>query len=268
MLQQVAPGIGVWFGSGHHGDANATVVIDDDGLTVIDALVSPQAAAPLADACDLLGSPIRRLVLTSSHIEYVGGSSVFGLAAVYGTPQISAHLDQPPNIEGCRRLFPDHAAEFVDLTTRPVSHMVAEAAWITATAVAVPLGGELAENLAVQIPEQGVVVCGALASFGTTPLLFDGDPAQLVGSLDVIAGYGSVFVPGHGPVGSHDDLADLRAYLEACIAAAGEPSRLGSGPWDGWSDRHFDAVNVERAAMLAAGDPSPPPSMLRLLGMS
>ena len=28
-----------------------------------------------------------------------------------------------------------------------------------------------------------------------------------------------------------------------------------------------DAINVERAAMLAAGDPSPPPSMLARLGM-
>lgn len=267
MLEVVAPGVAVWLGDGGPGSPNATVIVDDDGLTVVDALLHPTQAAPFAQACSEIGPPVRRLVATSSHIEYVGGSSLFPLAAVYGTPQISAHLDQPPNAAGCARLFPDHANAFGELTSRPVSHTVTEPAWISASAVAVPLGGELAENLAVQVPEQGVVVCGALASFGTVPLLFDGDPATLVASLDVIAGYGSIFVPGHGPVGGIAELRDLQAYLSACVEARGEVSRLGSGPWDRWQGREYDAVNVERAAMLAAGDHAPPPSMLRLLGM-
>ena len=269
MLTEVAPGVACWQGAGGPGEPNACVLIDDDGLTVVDALISPTQAAPLAQVCDEIGLPVRRLVCTSSHIEHTGGSSRFPLAAVYGTPQISAHLDQPPNLDGCRRLFPGHAAEFDDeLATRPVSHMVNEAAWISATAVAVPLGGELAQNLAVQVPEQGVVVCGALASFGTAPLLFDGDPAAWVASLDVIAGYGSVFVPGHGPVGGVDDLRALQGYLEACISANGVVANLGSGPWDDWAGRDYDVINVERAAMLAAGDHNPPPTMLARLGLT
>lgn len=267
MLNEIAPGIELWAGTGGPGEPNAVVIIDDDGLTVVDSLLSPQQAAPLAAACAELGLPVRRLVATSSHAEYVGGSTLFPLAAVYGTPQISAHLDQPPNVAGCRALFPDHAAEFDELMTRPVSHMITEAAWISASAVAVPLGGELTQNLAVQIPEQGVVACGALASFGTTPLLFDGDPVALIASLDVIAGYGHTFVPGHGPVGGRDELADLQRYLQAVIDAGGDPARLGRGPWDDWSGSAYHAINVERAAMLAAGDMAPPPSMLRLLGL-
>ena len=266
-LQQVAPGVDVWLGSGHPGSPNATVIVDDDGLTVVDTLLSPSQAQPFAVDCEQLARPVRRMVLTSSHVEYVGGSTAFPLAAVYGTPQISAHLDQDPNVEGCRQLFADHAHEFDDLVTRTVSHTVAEAAWISASAVAVPLGGELAQNLAVQVPEAGVVVCGALASFGTTPLVFDGDPGQWIESLDVILGYGSVFVPGHGPVGDASSIRDLQAYLEACLGAKGRADALPPGPWDRWEARHFDAINVERAAMLAAGDPAPPPSMLRLLGL-
>ena len=269
MLTEVAPGVALWQGDGGPGDPNACVLIDDDGLTVVDALISPTQAEPLVAVCDQIGLPVRRLVCTSSHIEHTGGSSRFPLAAVYGTPQISAHLDQPPNIDGCRRLFPTHAAEFdAELTTRPVSHVVSEPAWISATAVVVPLAGELAQNLAVQIPEQGVVACGALASFGTTPLLFDGDPAAWIASLDVIAGYGSIFVPGHGPVGDLDDLRALQAYLQACIDARGEVGALGSGPWTDWAGRDYDAINVERAAMLAAGDHGPPPSMLARLGLT
>ena len=268
MLTRVAEGVEVWLGNGEPGSPNATVIIDTDGLSVVDSLISPTQAEPLSHACATLGGPVKRLVTTSSHVEYVGGSKQFPLAGVYGTPQISAHLDQPPNIEGCQRLFPEHRLEFDELSTRPVTHTITEPAWISETAVAVPLGGELAENLAVQIPEQGVVVCGALASFGTTPLLFDGDPDLWINSLTVLAGYGSIFVPGHGPVGTNDDISDLQAYLRACIAADGDVGRLRPGPWESWRARHFDAVNVERAAMIAAGDNSPPPSMLRMLGIS
>lgn len=269
MLTEVADGVVLWQGSGEPGHANSVVIVDDDGLTVVDALSSPAQAEPLADVCAQVGLPVRRLVCTSSHIEHTGGSACFPLAAVYGTPQISAHLDQPPNIDGCRRLFPDLAADFDDeLRTRPVSHTVTEAAWISASAVAVPLGGELDQNLAVQIPGVAVVACGALASFGTTPLLFDGDPAAWIASIDVLAGYGSIFVPGHGPAGTVDDLRALQAYLQACIDAGGDVSRLGSGPWDDWRARDYDTINVERAAMLAAGDHRPPPSMLARLGMT
>lgn len=267
MLSDVAPGVGMWIGARRPGEPNAAVIVDDDAITVVDALLSPAQATPFAQSCSELGRPVKRLVATSSHIEFVGGSTMFPLAAVYGTEQISAHLDQPANVDGCRRLFPDHAAEFEELVTRPVTHMVTQPDWISASAVAVPLSGELAQNLVVQIPEQGVVICGAMASFGVTPLCFDGDPAAWIESLEVILSYGSVFVPGHGNEGSADDIRALQSYLQACIDAQGEPSRLGSGPWDDWSAPQFHAINVERAAMLAAGDPSPPPSMLRLLGM-
>lgn len=266
MLVDVAPGVALWPGDGSPGSPNSSVLTDDDGITVVDALLSPIQAAPLAEAVAAAGTPVKRLVATSSHVEYVGGSSAFPLAAVYGTRQISAHLDQPVNEAGCRQLYPGHAAEFDELTTRPVSHTVTEPAWVSASAVAVPLAGELAENLVVQIPEHGVVVCGALASFGTTPLAFDGDPARWADSLDVVLGYGSVFVPGHGPVGGERELRELQGYLRRCVEADGDASRIGPGPWDSWHARHFDIVNVERAAMLAAGDPTPPPTMLRLLG--
>ena len=40
------------------------------------------------------------------------------------------------------------------------------------------------------------------------------------------------------------------------------------GPWDAWLDRDRDAINVERAAMLARGDDVMPPSMLKAIGQA
>ena len=53
-------------------------------------------------------------------------------------------------------------------------------------------------------------------------------------------------------------MRDLQGYLRACVAAAGDPARIGPGPWDEWADREHDEVNVERAALLAAGDDAVP----------
>ncbi len=268
-LLALAPGVSVWLADAPgHGGTNAGVVVDEDGITVVDTLLTPSAAAPLAAALDGLGRRVKRVVYTSSHIEYTGGSTAFPLAARYGRRQTSALLDQPPNPAAWARLYPDHAADFDELVTRPVSHVVAEAAWLSAAAAAIPTAGQQMENLVVHVPAADVLFAGAMCCFGTTPLAFDGDPARWADELADLGDLAGTIVPGIGPVGGADDVLALQAYLYACVDADGDPSAIPAGPWDDWDDRHLDAVNVERAAMLAAGDPSPPPAMLALLGLA
>lgn len=244
-------------------------MIDADGVTVIDTLCVPSQYEPFAEAVDGLGFPVRRIALTGDHIEYVGGTVRFAMAAVYGSPATSAHLDQPPSPEVYRRLFPDLAAEFGDeLHTRPVSHIVADAVDLTPALVALPLAGQAPTNLAVLVPEADVVFAGALCSFGVAPLAFDGDPAAWVATLDSLVELASVIVPGHGPVGGAEEVRALQGYLQACVDADGDPGRMRPGPWDDWTGREWDPVNVQRAAMLAAGDSRLPPAMLRAAGLA
>lgn len=246
------------------------MVIDDDGITVIDALTTPQRARVLFDALAPFGLPIRRLVATSSHAPFVGGSGVFALPAVYGTAQISAHLDQPANVDTCIRLYPDDADTLIELTelpTRAVTHTVAEGAWLSPTAVVAPVPGELAENLIVQIPEARIVFAGAMASFGVTPMAGMGDPAAWADALDTVLTWGEIIVPGHGMLGGEEEILAQQAYLRACVDAEGDVARLADGPWSTWSGRHFDRINIERAALLAAGDDRPPATLLSLLGL-
>ncbi len=266
-MHPLAPGLAAWLAdAARPGHANAGVIVDDDAITVVDTLTTPTRAAALAAALDPLELPVRRVVLTSSHTEFSGGTTAFPLAAVYGTAQISSHLDQPPNVEGVGRLYPDLEPELRELVTRPVSHVVQEPAWLSATAIAVPVTGQLGENLVVQVPATGTVFAGAMCSFGVTPLAFDGDPLAWADALDRVLELGSVIVPGHGPVGGEDEVRVQQAYLRACAAAAGDPTALAPGAWDEWPGHDFHAVNVERAARLAAGDDTVPATMLALLG--
>jgi hypothetical protein len=77
-----------------------------------------------------------------------------------------------------------------------------------------------------------------------------------------------VIVPGHGPIGGEPEVRALQAYLRACVDAQGDPRSIPAGPWDAWIAREHDAINVERAAMLARGDDDIPFSMLEAMGLT
>ncbi|GJM39501.1 MAG: hypothetical protein DHS20C19_28680 [Acidimicrobiales bacterium] len=247
---------------GGFGSANSVAIYDDDGITVVDACTVPAHAAELADLLADTGVPIRHLVYTSPHIDHVGGSSVYPLAAVYGRRETSVLLEQPPNLAAYQHLEPGLAADFTDLTTRPVSHMVQEAAWLTSRVVVAPTHGQTAENLVVQIPDANVVIAGAMASFGVIPAAWAGDPAAWAEQLDVLLGWGTTIVPGYGAVGGEPEIRELQRYLRAVAEGTADAAE-----WADWGNQRFHPANVERAASLAAGDPSPPPTILRLMGI-
>jgi hypothetical protein len=149
-----------------------------------------------------------------------------------------------------------------------VSHTVDVAAYLTESHMVVPTQGQMQENLVVLVPEAAVLFAGAMCCFGVTPNVFDGDPLAWAEALAELTDLGSVIIPGIGPVGGSDEVLALQAYLYACVDAEGDVTRIPSGPWDEWPDRHFDEVNVERAARLAVDDRSVPRAMLRLVGLA
>jgi cyclase len=283
VLTSVVPGAFAWLPSDAAsgptagpvpGTPNAGVIIDADGLTLVDTLAVPSQYEPFGDAVDALaeqaGVPIRRVVLTSSTIDAVGGTSRFWQAAFYGTRQVSSHLDQPPQVEVLRRIYPELAAELPeDLRTHPVTHVVAEPALISAAVQVTPVRGPLDQCLVASVPAAGVVFAGAAASFGMAPLCYQGDPGGWADDLDLVLQLGSVVVPGHGPVGGPDDVRALQGYLRACVsAAAAGRTALEAGPWEMWSARDNDQINVERAAIVAAGGDDVPPTMLARAGLT
>jgi glyoxylase-like metal-dependent hydrolase (beta-lactamase superfamily II) len=254
------------------GNSNIGLVIDNDGMSLIDSLCTPALAAEAdAEVQELTGHlelPIKRVVLTSSRIPFTGGSTIFWRAAFFGSESVSDQLDQPVNTMVLKRLIPQHAVAFHgEFITRPVTHTINEVVHLSGAAVVHLLPGESALNTVVQLPGSDVVFLGALGSFGVTPLAFDGDPSAWADSLEALGELGTIFVPGHGLPAGRSALADQAAYLRACVEADGDPFAVPSGPWDRWTDRRFDDVNVERAARLARGDPSTPEAMFRLLGI-
>ncbi len=264
-LEPIDAGVWCWLGTpARAGVANAGIVVDADGITVVDTLMTPRQWEPFAAAVAELGPPVRRVVLTSSSIEHAGGTRAFPAAAIFASPQASIHLDQAGDTRTWRALYPDEADGFDELSTRPVTHVVSHDAALTPAVTLIATGGAQAENVVAVVPGASVCFAGAMASSGVTPCCPQGDPKAWADALDRLAGLAAIVVPGHGPPGGAEELADLAGYLRACVQAEGDPGAVAPGPWDRWVDRHFDAVNVERAALLAEGRDEIPPAMLRL----
>jgi cyclase len=272
-LHELADGVFVWLQpGGETGVANAGVVADADGLTVIDTLMVPSQWEPFAAAVHALDRPIKRCVLTHAHIDHVGGTKAFPHAAVFGSPMTSWALDQPMPVDAYKAFMPAFDTEFDMLNevgTRAVTHLVEGAAQLTPRVELLPASGHTNGDVMVLVADADVCFAGDLCFFGVTPLAFQGNPAQWADVLDVVADLAETIVPGHGPVGGADEVRELQAYLRACVAANGNPAAIPSGPWDRWLERaERDAINVERAALLAQGRDEMPPSMRKAIGQA
>jgi glyoxylase-like metal-dependent hydrolase (beta-lactamase superfamily II) len=83
VLQNVATGVLAYLGEPTgRGVTNTGVVVEADGVTVIDTLIGGTRTEAAAAAIEALGAPVRRVVLSSSHVPYVGGAARYRLAAV------------------------------------------------------------------------------------------------------------------------------------------------------------------------------------------
>jgi cyclase len=270
-LTELGDGVYAWLlPGGETGVANAGVVVDDDGITVIDTLMVRSQWEPFAAAVAALGPPVRRTILTHAHIDHVGGTKAFPNAAVFGTPVTSDALDEPMPIDGYKQFMPAFDEEFDDLAelgTRAVTHLVEGAAQLTTRIEVLPAPGHTAGDLVVLVPDVDVCFAGDLCFFGVTPLAFQGDPAMWADVLDAVVELADTIVPGHGPIGGEAEVRDLQGYLRACVAAHGDVAAIPKGPWDEWIDRDRDVINVERAALLASGEDAMPPSMLKAIGL-
>lgn len=215
--------------------SNAGFVITGDGVVVIDALGSPTLAQELiAEIRRLTSQPIRYVIVTHYHADHIYGLQAFKdagaiiLAHPAGRDYLNSETAQRRLEASRQELFP-----WIDEHTR----LVAADRWLDGADTTLRVGAfefrirhvgpaHTPEDLAVYVPQRGVLFAGDLVFRGRIPFVGQADSRQWIASLGrLIDDRPRLLVPGHGPV-STEPLGDLEltrdylVHLRQVMAAA------------------------------------------------
>lgn len=216
---------------GDIGRANAGFVITDSGVIVIDAEGSPyQAKRLLASIRTVTPAPIRWLILTHHHPDHAFGAIVFTrlgarvlahpdrtmLAAEGGDDALVASWDA---VVGLQQLA---GFEFADTPDLRITHDTTIVLGGRQIQLIHPPNAHTAGDLAIWLPDAGVLFAGDLVVEDGVTMVVDGSSFGALRAADMLAALRArVVVPGHGRIAqdSRAQIALTRAYLDSTQVA-------------------------------------------------
>lgn len=206
----------------HSFAANAGIVIGQDGVLVIDTLISAKEGKRfLADIRKVTKKPIKYVVNTHTHLDHALGNCVF---AKLGAVVISHEADQ----EKLATQGADILKNVGNYGLKPedmVGTKVVVPTLSFDTQLNLDLGGEQVQlirgtpshtegSLVVFLPKKKLLFSGDILFTDFHPYLADGDFSGWLQTLDTLLTMDiERIVPGHGPLSTKKDLQEMKEYL-------------------------------------------------------
>ncbi|MFI5690947.1 MBL fold metallo-hydrolase [Kribbella sp. NPDC051586] len=219
MLKQVADG--VWVRQSEWVWSNATVVLGEDGLILVDPGIDGSDLGQLADDVEQLGVPVVAGFCTHPHWDHLLWHSRFGDVPRYATP-------------GCVQTATAARERAQAMAAESASGIPLELIGLLTPLPAdgVPVPGQIVEHeahavghAAILLADRGVLLAGDMLSDVLIPLFDPRRTDQLdayetaLDRLTEAAQHANVLVPGHGAVAEGPELAARlaadRAYVDA-----------------------------------------------------
>jgi len=249
--------------------ANAGIIAGGaTGTTVVDALFTPSMTRTLIDEVKRVSmSRIARLVSTHHHVDHTLGNALFPRDT-----EILAHARAKAEMErvglGVLRIIERMAPRFQG-QLEGIEERLPDATF-DGEALEIEAGGRRARllhfgtahtrgDVMVHLPEEKILFLGDVGFFNVTPMAFEGHMGNWIRTCDRVLEEidAEVLVPGHGPLGTKDDLRSFREYLRlvydesrrAFDAGATEREATASielGAYAEWGEPERLSINVAR----------------------
>ena len=201
---------------------NAGVVVGRDAVMVVDTLFTHALARELLAAVrQVTDKPIRYVVNTHWHPDHQFGNGVFSPPArVFAHPQTREEMARRGErlVESFRKRFPFLPLEGLTMVL-PTDLVDGERTVDLGgrTVRLIHLGkGHTAGDLVVLVPDARVLFAGDLVTIQRIPFGGSGHPRAWIETLNRMEKLSfRILVPGHGPVGTREDLVPVREYWMA-----------------------------------------------------
>ena len=268
MLRKLSEGVHVAFATETAAaTCNAGIVDLGDRTLVFDTFLTPKAGSDLRRAAETLtGHPVAYVVNSHYHNDHIRGTQEFPDAVVISTDrtrnliatkeveeirsdaavapqrllewqeQLRAAVD--PEEQRQLRYWVEYARVIVE--SLPSLRLVLPQLTFERRLVIrgparrvelVTLAGHTPDDVIMLLPQDGIAFLADLLFVGFHPYLIDGNPDDWLQSLNTIERQDvATLVPGHGPLGTMDDVRRLRDYIAAVDELAQDLARRGAVP--------------------------------------
>jgi len=224
-LRELAPNVYAYIQAGGPGRNNvsvsdAGVIVGDDGVMVIDSTTAPMHAKALVAAIrKVTDKPFRHLINTHHHGDHVNGNQFITGAEIVGHPycrdEVLKTVPGPakwPKREG----WADGTEDRLILPpSTTIENKVTYRYGKTVVEVFPMLPAHTYGDLVVYLPQHRILFAGDVGFFYVAPFCQNAHPSNWISIVDQIVGTMDVerIVPGHGPVGGKQQLAEMGDYL-------------------------------------------------------
>jgi len=211
--------------------ANAGIVIGNDGIAVIDTLVSSKEAKRfIQDIRAVSQKPIKYVIDTHEHLDHAFGNSEFARLGA----TIVSHANCRKNMIANAETILGNAKGYGLSEDDMKGTQIAYPALSFRGAMEIDLGGQKIElidpgpshtngSILVFLPDRKILFAGDVLFTDYHPFVGDGSIEEWTRVLDRIRAMDvETIVPGHGPLSGKKDIAAMKDYLVAFDAKAKE----------------------------------------------
>ncbi len=211
--------------------ANAGIVIGNDGIAVIDTLISSKEAKRfIKDIRAVSQKPIKYVIDTHEHLDHAFGNAEFAALGATIVSHANCRKNMIASAEAVLRNAKDYGLSEDDMKGTTIAYP----AVTFRGAMEIDLGGRTIElidpgpshtngSILVYVPGTKTLFAGDTLFTDYHPYMGDGSIPEWSGVLDrIVAMDVDAIVPGHGPLSGKKDVADMKEYLVAFDAKAKE----------------------------------------------